>query len=539
MIAVSSVVMSLFYVNISYGLIDFISLKIVSSTVYEEYYVDPMISSITSDAKRNLIYIYIESMENTYADVQVGGAQKVNYIPNLTRLAKENISFSNTDELGGFVPSAGTGWTMAGLLASTSGVPFSFPLQGNKMEVEELFGSGLHTMGDFLAREGYSNYFLCGSDAAFAGRDKYFSQHGNYKIFDYYTAIEDGYIPHDYYEWWGYEDLKLYDIAKDKLLEISKDSEPFNFTLLTVDMHATSGYICSECDNIYSEQLANVVVCADRQVNDFIEWIKLQNFYENTTIVITGDHIRMDKDLVSDIDKDYKRTIYNCIINPASQPSKDVQNNRIFVAEDIFPTTLASIGYTIRGDRLGLGTNLFSGKQTLAEQIGLEKLNTMLLASSDYYIDHFSPELNIETKRDNYKEDKCIATIHFCGTDYNLDNYSYSGISYAEDEYSWTEGYKSEIIIPLDTKKKKLFISLKVTHTYTENPKYIIKCNGKEVLSGIADYYGYLEFETEYIGNELVLELEVPDAVSPVMYGSSDDRILSLALYDLKVYEAN
>lgn len=540
LIAISSVVLSLVYVNVSYGLINFFTLKNSSSTIYEEYYVDPLIANITTNGtKRNLIYIYIESMENTYADTSIGGAQKFNYIPNLTKLAKDNISFSNTEKLGGFMPSTGTGWTMGGLLASTSGVPFSFPMQGNKMELEELFGSGLHTMGDFLAKEGYNNYFLCGSDAAFAGRDKYFSQHGNYKIFDYYAAIDDGYISKDYYKWWGYEDLKLYEIAKDKLAEISKDSKPFNFTLLTVDMHATSGYICSECENIYPDQLANVVTCADRQVSSFIDWIKAQDFYKNTTIVITGDHIRMDKDLVSDIDDDYDRTVYNCFINAVSQPDKEVQENRIFTTEDIFPTTLASMGYNINGERLGLGTNLFSGKQTLAEQMGIEELNTVLLASSDYYIDHFSPELNVETKRDQYKDDECIATICFCGTGYNLDMYDYAGISYAEDEYSWTDGYNSRIVIPLNTKKKKLFVSLKVTHTYTENPKYIIKCNGQVVLSGTADYYGYLEFETENIDNEITIELEMPDAVSSQVYGSEDNRILSLALYDLKVYELN
>ena len=36
---------------------------------------------------------------------------------------------------------------------------------------------------------------------------------------------------------------------------------------------------------------------------------------------------------------------------------------------DMFPTTLASLGAVIDGDRLGLGTNLFSDKPTLAENL--------------------------------------------------------------------------------------------------------------------------------------------------------------------------
>lgn len=38
-----------------------------------------------------------------------------------------------------------------------------------------------------------------------------------------------------------------------------------------------------------------------------------------------------------------------------------------FNAMDLFPTILASIGASIPGERLGLGTNLFSGERTLQE----------------------------------------------------------------------------------------------------------------------------------------------------------------------------
>ena len=37
---------------------------------------------------------------------------------------------------------------------------------------------------------------------------------------------------------------------------------------------------------------------------------------------------------------------------------------------DLFQTTLAAMGTKIDGDRLGLGTNLYSDKETLAERYG-------------------------------------------------------------------------------------------------------------------------------------------------------------------------
>ena len=52
---------------------------------------------------------------------------------------------------------------------------------------------------------------------------------------------------------------------------------------------------------------------------------------------------------------------------------------------DYFPTTLAAMGVKIEGDRLGLGTNLFSDKPTLLEEMGWEKFNAELARRSIFY----------------------------------------------------------------------------------------------------------------------------------------------------------
>ena len=63
---------------------------------YEKYYVNPAKTKLDFPSqKRNLIYIFMESMESSYADQEDGGIMDDNYIPNLTKLAKENINFSD------------------------------------------------------------------------------------------------------------------------------------------------------------------------------------------------------------------------------------------------------------------------------------------------------------------------------------------------------------------------------------------------------------------------------------------------------------
>ena len=51
----------------------------------------------------------------------------------------------------------------------------------------------------------------------------------------------------------------------------------------------------------------------------------------------------------------------------------------------MFPTTLASIGVEIEGERLGIGTNMFSGEKTLVESDGFDKVNEELANRSNFY----------------------------------------------------------------------------------------------------------------------------------------------------------
>ena len=378
-------IFSIVYVDGKYQFVDYIKRQNQETFIYEDYYVNPNDVSMTNNGeKKNLIYIVLESMENTYAAKTNGGCQEVSCIPNLESLAAENVSFSNSEQLGGFKNTYGTTCTIMALLALTSGIPYQFPLFQEDMRFRTSFASNLTTMGDVLADFGYNQMFLCGSDAEFAGRELYFKTHGDYEISDYYSAIEEGYIDDDYKVWWGYEDEYLYKIAKDKLINLSSQVEPFNLTMLTVDTHFYEGYRCNLCENDFENETANIVSCADKQLAAFINWCKQQDFYEDTLIVICGDHERMDKFLV---DGSNSRTIYNCFINSSVKASS--VKNRIFTPMDMFPTIMAGLGFEWNGDRLGLGTNLFSNKKTLAEELGFDNFNDELSKKSKYYIDNF------------------------------------------------------------------------------------------------------------------------------------------------------
>ena len=343
------------------------------SDFIDDYYVDPAEVEITfPEKKRNLIFIFLESMETTYADTENGGAFEENVIPELTKLAQENEDFSGEeDKLNGGYSMPGTTWTIGAMFAHTSGLPLSVSIDGNNMDTQDSFFPSAITLGDVLKREGYSQTLMIGSDATFGGRRLYFTEHGNYDVIDYNYAVENGMIPEDYRVWWGYEDQKLFGFAKERLLELASQDTPFNLTMLTVDTHFEDGYPCEICpDSFENNQYANVMACSSYQVKEFVEWIQQQDFYENTTIVLVGDHPTMDKDFCEDIDSDYIRKVYTSYINPAV--NVEVNEKRNYTTFDCFPTTLVALGVDIEGNRLGLGTNLFSSTQTLTERFGIE-----------------------------------------------------------------------------------------------------------------------------------------------------------------------
>lgn len=253
------------------------------------------------EEKRNLIYIFLESMETTYYSVQDGGLSQYDLMPEISKLAKENINFSDTNKLGGAYTLYGTTWTVGAMVAQTAGVPLKLSIEDNAMEEYSTFLGGAYSIGQVLQKNGYHNFLLLGSDATFGGRKN-----------------------------------------------LSEQEQPFNFTMLTADTHFPDGYKCKDCPDKWDEQ-----------------YITMQsNFFE------------------LEEGQDYQKKVVNLIINPAVEPES---NNREYSTMDLYPTTLAALGANIDGNKLGLGTNLFSNEETLIEKYGLNNVNDELMKISRYY----------------------------------------------------------------------------------------------------------------------------------------------------------
>ena len=390
--------------SISLG--SYLSSQLRSSKFIEENYVDPKgIELHFPEKKRNLIYIYMESTELTFMDEAHGGAFPDNLLPEMTALSKEGEDFSGAGESrNGGIALPGATWTMGAIFAQSTGLPLKISIEQNSMDSQKAFFPSVTAIQDILKEEGYTQKFLLGSVGYFGGRELYMKDHGDVKVEDFSYWKRKNKFPKDYWVNWGFEDEKLYSYAREELSNLAKEDKPFNLTLLTVDTHFPDGYVCRLCQNNYPDnQYANVYRCASRQVTDFVNWIKKQDFYENTTIVISGDHPTMDRDFCDHVPKSYQRKVYTVFLNSAAK-RKD-RNKREYSTFDYFPTTLAAMGVEIPGNRLGLGTNLFSGESTLTEKFGKEEKKE-LEERSDFMIKLGNIDKDSAFKQKEEKEKK-------------------------------------------------------------------------------------------------------------------------------------
>lgn len=372
------IVFDLCFIDNNYELIKNIKLSLTKSNFIKDNYVKTSLDSVSFDNdKSNLIVIYSESMESSYMDKSNSGLYDKNYIPKLTELAKENTSFINKD--GGAYPLDTASWTTAGIVSVTSGTTI-------KPSIKDIFNrdsaysyKNIVTLSDILKYNDYSTEFMLGSDVSFGAKEEYLKAHNIDAIYDLNYAKENNKIKEEDLYGWGIKDVDLFNLAKEELDMLSKKDNPFFLSILTVDTHAPSGTSYDECALQNEKDYFNAIRCSDEHIYEFIEYLKEKDYYDNTVIVILGDHLSMS----SRIKKDNNRRIYNTIIN--SKRERNNISDRKYANIDMFPTILYALGANIKEDKLGLGVNLYSDNKTLIEEYGYEKVNNELSSYSKFY----------------------------------------------------------------------------------------------------------------------------------------------------------
>jgi phosphoglycerol transferase len=344
----------------------------IKSKFFVEHYIYPDSVKITPpEQKRNLILIYLESLETTFADKEHGGNQAPNLIPEITELSLQNISFGkDTKLIGGGIDAFGSASTFGAMHTRSLGIPNI--INYDRTPILHQYKSLYNILND----NGYKQIFFQGNSGFYTGFRNFVIEHKvneTYSPEDLIQSLNADTATFKKSQWFkAAQDKEVFKFAKKILDTIS---EPFSLTFFTIDTHAPHGFYDPNCikstdENNDNERLKASIRCVSRELKTFIDSLKQKHFYKNTSIIIFGDHLFMGTSLVNNFSN---RKWVNIFINPSKTPI--AEEKRLFSDIDMFPTILSSIGFNIDGDRLGFGTDLFSDKKTFVERIGLDSLN--------------------------------------------------------------------------------------------------------------------------------------------------------------------
>lgn len=358
--------------------------NIITSNFIENNYVAINKIDSTNKKTKNLISIYVESLETTFFSKEHGGDWDYEVIEELYELyfLDEAIHFSSNDNNAGTLELNSTGWTTASVISSNTGLPFKVPINKNNFSSKN-FMNGSYALGDLLKDNGYTNEIISSAKTSFGGLNEFFVKHGDYNIIDIDTLKDYNLnIEKKDLSGWGFSDKYLFESAKKRLDLLSKSEKPFNLTLIGCDTHPVDGNVFYYTNNKFKNQYENVYATESKLIYDFIMWLKKQDYYKDTTIVIYGDHPSMQTKFFENKNKDIRKR-YNLILN--SSVSTNNVNNRKFTSIDLYPTTLAAMGFDIKDSQIALGVNLFSDKKTLVEKYGIKKVNKEIDKKSLFY----------------------------------------------------------------------------------------------------------------------------------------------------------
>ncbi|EAY14825.1 hypothetical protein TVAG_410910 [Trichomonas vaginalis G3] len=369
------IVHAILLVNIVFTAIRIPTLR--ETKFFEENYVDPKIQDVIfPEKKRNLIVFVLESYESTYAAKEAGGYFQETAMPNMQANAlntEKYLHFSQNEKVGGAHQVPGTSWSIAGMFAMECGLPIRVSYSYNYKPDPNKFLPGAHCLGEILRDNGYHGAVFYGTPAEYQRLDVAFKSHGADEILDSFNISTGGWT----------KDYQTIGFAKKHIEKLAASGKPFYAMVDTFDNHF-NGHICPQCNLSGNNSWHCVIKCVDRQANEFIKWFESSAFYHNTTLIFQGDHLTLNGPFNNEMSyNNYLRTTYNLYVNSAIKTEHS--KNRKFTMMDIYPTILASIGAKIRGNRLGLGTNLFAGDKTIIEKYGVRHVINELNKQSDWY----------------------------------------------------------------------------------------------------------------------------------------------------------
>ena len=304
---------------------------------------------------RNIVLIYAESLEASYLDSEHFEGE---LLPQLKALSNEGAVFSDVRQR------PGTGWTVAGLIASQCGfsVLVNNPFSGNtRLAATPKPYPEAECLGDIAQKLGYSTLFMGGAGSAFAGKGNFLRTHGFDRLLGRSELVAQSVEPLNLSPW-GVHDDDLFARALAEIEALEAAGEPYFLSLLTLDTHHPEGFPSPRCKLAPGEaSMRRSLRCSDQQIADFIRELRAREGGEDTLIAVFSDHLAMRNSLWESLRlKGRERRLLFMLLNSkqgAGQGGASV--NTPLTHYEIGPTLLEAAGAASEV-RIGFGESAFA-----------------------------------------------------------------------------------------------------------------------------------------------------------------------------------
>jgi len=238
---------------------------------------------------KNLIVVQVEALQQFVINRKIGGKE---ITPNLNKLIKESVYFDNF-----YFQVAGGNTSDAEFLCNTS----LYPLKEGAVYLRYP-DRNYRSLPKALKEQGYNTYALHAFDAEFWNRTEMYKAIG-------FDAFINGscFVKDEFVGWEGnaLSDASFFRQSLDKI----DTSKPFYGFFITLSSHHPFNYFESfdfdtgEFEGSYLGNYLKAANYADKAIGQFIQDLKKRGLYENSLLVIYGDHSAVPKHMGGELMK--------------------------------------------------------------------------------------------------------------------------------------------------------------------------------------------------------------------------------------------
>ena len=326
---------------------------------------------------KNVIILQLESIQNFVINKEINGKE---ITPNLNKFINENIEISNM-----FMQS----------YSSTADSEFStvtslYPME-NGMSYSRYYTNAYDDIFSMFDNEGYTTSYMHGNYGFFWNRENVYKTLGveNIELKDSFADTSEnimGYLSDELLYTQAVEKLKSYDMPFVSYIVSASSHTSFSLDGLQ-DRGKVSIDVGKYKDTFFGNYLESVNY-ADYAFGILIEKLKEANLYDDTVILLFGDHNGMDMyneemlDFLNATDSkltdtDIKLNYIRVACGMKIPGIENIEIEKPVSKLDIKPT----FAYLIDGDAgFSLGTNMFARKDFIC-------LNNERIVTSRYYFD--------------------------------------------------------------------------------------------------------------------------------------------------------